>query len=60
MVFGIRFVTLLNPLAIADGMADLRLVPSEYRRGRAVGFRRHSSKYRIRAELHKQKILRNR
>ena len=60
MVFGIKFVTQLNPPAVVDGMAGLRLKPNACRRGRAFGFRRCSPKSRIRAELHKQKILRNR
>ena len=60
MVFGIRFATRLNPRAIVDALAGLRLAPNAYRRGRAVGFRMCGPKSRIRAELHKQKILRNR
>lgn len=53
-------VTPSNLPVIVDALADLGLAPSAYRRGRAVGFRRYSPKSRIRAELHKQKILRNR
>lgn len=60
MVFGIRFVTQVNLPAVVDEMSGLRPAPSAYRRGRAIGFRRCSPKSRIRAELHKQKILRNR
>ena len=60
MVFGIKFVTQVNQPVVVDGMAGPGLAPSAYRRGRAVGFCRYSPKSRIRAELHKQKILRNR
>ena len=60
MVFGIKFLTQVNQPVVVDGMAGPGLAPSAYRRGRAVGFRRYSPKSRIRAELHKQKILRNR
>ena len=49
-------VTQVNPPAVVDGMAGLGLAPSAYHRGRAVGFRRHSPKSHIRAELHKQKL----
>lgn len=60
MVFGIKFVTQVNQPVVAGAPAGLRPAPSAYHRGRAVGFRRYSPKSRIRAELHKQKILRNR
>ena len=53
-------VTPSNLPVIVDALAGLRPAPSACRRGRAVGFRRYSPKSRIRAELHKQKILRNR
>lgn len=53
-------VTPSNLLVTAGALAGLGLAPSAYRRGRAVGFCRYSPKSRIRAELHKQKILRNR
>ena len=54
------FPTQSNLLVIVDVMAGRGLAPSAYHRGRAVGFCRYSPKSRIRAELHKQKILRNR
>ena len=60
MVFGIRLLIQLSQLVIVGGMAGLRPAPSAYHRGRAVGFRMCGPKSRIRAELHKQKILRNR
>ena len=53
-------VTPSNLLVTVDALADLGLAPSAYHHGRAVGFRRRSPKFRIRAELHKQKILLNR
>ena len=53
-------MTQLGLPVIVDALAGLGLAPSAYRRGRAVGFCRYSPKSRIRAELHKQKILRNR
>ena len=53
-------VTQSNPRGVAGGMAGPGLVPSAFGRGRAVGFRMCGPKSRIRAELHKQKILRNR
>ena len=53
-------VTQLSLLVTAGALAGLGLAPNAYRHGRAVGFRRCSPKSRIRAELHKQKILRNR
>ena len=53
-------VTQVNPRAVVDGMAGPGLAPSACRRGRAVGFRRYTPKSRMRAELRKQKILRNR
>ena len=54
------FPTQLNLLVTAGGMAGPGLAPSAFGRGRAIEFRRYSPKSRIRAELHKQKILRNR
>ena len=60
MVFGIKFVTQVNQPVVVDGMAGPGLAPSAYHHRRAIGFRRCSPKSRIRAELHKQKILRNR
>ena len=53
-------VTRLNLLVIVGGIAGPESAPSAYRHGRAVAFRRYNPKSRIRAELHKQKILRNR
>ena len=53
-------VTQLSLLVIVGGMAGLRPPPSAYHRGRAVEFRMCGPKSSIRAELHKQKILRNR
>ena len=53
-------VTQVNPPAVVDGMAGPESAPSAYRHGRAVEFHRYTQKSRICAELHKQKILRNR
>jgi len=53
-------VTQVNPPAVVDGIAGPGLAPSAYHRGHAVGFRMCGPKSCIRAELHKQKILRNR
>lgn len=52
-------VTQLSLPVIAGGMTGLRPPPSAYRRGHTIGFRMCGPKSSIRAELHKQKILRN-
>ena len=54
------FWTRLNLLVIVGGMAGLGLAPGADHRGLAIGFRMCGPKSCIRAELHKQKILRNR
>ena len=53
-------VTQLSLPVIEGALAGLRPPPSAYHRGRAVEFRMCGPKSSIRAELHKQKILRNR
>ena len=53
-------VTQLSLLVIVDAPAGPGLAPSAYHRGHAIGFRICGPKSCIRAELHKQKILRNR